>query len=70
MGSLDGQPAHYRTLKKHQKELCVLTGCHYGASYAYVLHRFCPFMEKPDKTWDDILAKEAQKAPPEPSLFD
>ena len=31
---------------------------------------FVAFMEKPDKTWDDILAKEAQKAPPEPSLFD
>ena len=31
---------------------------------------FIAFMEKPDKTWDDILAKEAQKAPPEPSLFD
>ena len=28
------------------------------------------FMENPDKTWNNILAKEGQKAPPEPSLFD
>jgi len=27
-------------------------------------------MENPDKTWDNILAKEEQKAPLEPSLFD
>ena len=31
---------------------------------------FVRFMENPDKTWDDILAKESQKAPPEPTLFD
>ncbi|MDD6732454.1 MAG: IS4 family transposase [Bacteroidales bacterium] len=31
---------------------------------------FIAFMEKPDKTWEYILAKEAQKAPPEPTLFD
>lgn len=31
---------------------------------------FVAFMENPDKTWDDILVKEVQKAPPEPSLFD
>lgn len=31
---------------------------------------FIRFMEKPDKTWNDILAKEKQKAPPEPTLFD
>lgn len=30
---------------------------------------FIAFMENPDKTWDDILAEGAQKAPPEPSLF-
>ena len=28
------------------------------------------FMENPDKTWNNILAKEEQKTPPEPSLFD
>ncbi len=28
------------------------------------------FMENPDKTWNNILAKEEQKAPLEPSLFD
>ena len=26
--------------------------------------------ENPEKTWNDFLAKEMQKAPPEPSLFD
>ena len=31
---------------------------------------FVAFMENPDKTWNNILAKEGQKAPPEPSLFD
>lgn len=31
---------------------------------------FMAFMENPDKTWRDILAKEAQKPPPEPTLFD
>ena len=31
---------------------------------------FIAFMENPEKTWNDFLAKEMQKAPPEPSLFD
>ena len=31
---------------------------------------FVAFMENPDKTWNDILAREAQKSPPEPTLFD
>ena len=31
---------------------------------------FVAFMENPDKTWDDILAKQAQKSPPEPTLFE
>lgn len=31
---------------------------------------FIAFMENPEKTWTDLLAKEMQKAPPEPSLFD
>ena len=31
---------------------------------------FVAFMENPDKTWNNILAKEGQKAPPEPFLFD
>ena len=31
---------------------------------------FIAFRENPDKTWNNILAKEEQKAPPEPSLFD
>ena len=31
---------------------------------------FIRFMEKPDRTWNDIVAKETQKAPPEPTFFD
>lgn len=31
---------------------------------------FIAFMENPARTWNDFLAKEIQKAPPEPSLFD
>lgn len=31
---------------------------------------FVVFMENPDKTWNNILANEKQKAPPEPTLFD
>ena len=27
-------------------------------------------MENPDKTWNNILAKEALKAPPEQTLFE
>jgi hypothetical protein len=30
---------------------------------------FISFMENPDKTWDDILERDVQKAPPEPMLF-
>lgn len=31
---------------------------------------FVSFMENPDKTWNDILAKKMSNAPPAPSLFD
>ena len=31
---------------------------------------FIAVMENPEKTWNDFLAKEEQKAPPELSLFD
>ena len=31
---------------------------------------FIAFMENPEKTWTDFLAKKIQKATPEPSLFD
>ena len=31
---------------------------------------FVAFMENPDKTWNNILAKEALKAPPEQTLFE
>lgn len=31
---------------------------------------FIAFMENPDRIWEDILAKETQKAPLEPTLFD
>ncbi|UKI44295.1 MAG: transposase [Porphyromonadaceae bacterium] len=71
MGGLDSQSAHYRTLKKHQKEACafsqVVTMVRLTLMY-YI--DFVAFMENPDKTWNNILAKEGQKAPPEPSLFD
>ena len=30
---------------------------------------FISFMENPDKTWDDIIAGDVQKAPPQPMLF-
>ena len=30
---------------------------------------FISFMENPDKTWDDIVAGDVQKAPPQPMLF-
>ena len=30
---------------------------------------FISFMENPGKTWDDILERDVQKAPPEPMLF-
>ena len=31
---------------------------------------FIAFMENPEKTWNDLLAKKMQKTPREPSLFD
>ncbi|MCI7729290.1 MAG: transposase, partial [Bacteroidales bacterium] len=31
---------------------------------------FVAFMENPDKTWNNILAKEALNTPPEQTLFD
>ena len=31
---------------------------------------FVAFIENPDKTWNNILAKEALKPPPEQTLFD
>ena len=31
---------------------------------------FISFMENPDKTWNDILARETQKGPPQHTLFD
>ncbi len=31
---------------------------------------FVAFMEMPDRTWDEITAKNSQKSPPQPSLFD
>ncbi len=32
------QFANHRSLKKHQKKLCILPDCTYGASYTDVLH--------------------------------
>ena len=37
----DSQSAHQYALKKHQEKLRFLPGCHHGAPYAHVLHRFC-----------------------------
>ena len=51
MGGLDSQSAHYRTLKKHQKELRILPGGHHGAPYAYVLHWFCRIY---GKSWQNM----------------
>ena len=70
MGGLDSQSAHYRTLKKHLKNCAfsqVVTMVRLTLMY-YI--DFVAFMENPDKTWNNILTKEEQKAPPEPSLFD
>ena len=30
---------------------------------------FISFMENPDKTWEEMLEREVQKAPPQPILF-
>ena len=51
MGGLDSQSAHHRTLKKHQKELRILPGCHHGAPYAYVLHWLCRIY---GKSWQNM----------------
>ena len=31
---------------------------------------FIRFMENPDKTWDDIIDRDARKGPPQPTFFD
>ena len=31
---------------------------------------FIAFMEEPDKTWNDMLDKKAEKSPPGLTLFD
>lgn len=31
---------------------------------------FVAFMENPDRTWDDIVARNGQKSPPQLTLFD
>ena len=31
---------------------------------------FISFMENPDRTWDNILARQTRKGPPQPTLFD
>ena len=70
MGSLDCKSADNSSVKKHQEALCILAGCYHGTTYAHVLRRFYRIHGKSEKTWNDFLAKEMQKAPPEPSLFD
>jgi hypothetical protein len=45
-----------------KKEMRILTGGDNDSPHTHV-------MENPDKTWDDMLEREVQKAPPEPMLF-
>ena len=54
----------WKWLRKQLKPI----GCVVSDSNCYI--DFVAFMENPDKTWNNILAKEEQKAPLEPSLFD
>ena len=56
-----------RSIKRHCAFSQVVTMVRLMLMY-YV--DFIAFMENPEKTWTDFLAKEMQKAPPEPSLFD
>ena len=56
-----------RSIKRHCALSQVVTMVRLMLMY-YV--DFIAFMENPEKTWNDFLAKEIQKAPPEPSLFD
>ena len=70
MGCSDSQSADDGFVEKHQEALRILASCYHGTAYAYVLRRFHRIMENPEKTWNDFLVKEMQKATPEPSLFD
>lgn len=56
-----------RSIKRHCAFSQVVTMVRLMLMY-YV--NYIAFMENPEKTWNDFLAKEMQKAPPEPSLFD
>ena len=56
-----------RSIKRHCAFSQVVTMVRLMLMY-YV--DFIAFMENPEKTWTDFLAKKIQKAPPEPSLFD
>ena len=56
-----------RSIKRHCAFSQVVTMVRLMLMY-YV--DFIAFMENPEKTWNDFLAKEMQKAPPEPGLFD
>ena len=56
-----------RSIKRHCAFSQVVTMVRLMLMY-YV--DFIAFVENPEKTWNDFLAKEMQKAPPEPSLFD
>ena len=56
-----------RSIKRHCAFSHVITMVQLMLMY-YV--DFIAFMENPDKTWNNILAKEELKALPEPSFFD
>lgn len=56
-----------RSIKRHCAFSQVVTMVRLTLMY-YI--NFVSFMENPDKTWDEILAKDGQKSPPQPTLFD
>ena len=56
-----------RSIKRHCAFSQVVTMVRLMLMYYF---DFIAFMENFEKTWNDFLAKEMQKAPREPSLFD
>jgi len=56
-----------RSIKRHCAFSQIVTMVRLTLMY-YI--NFVDFMENPDKTWNELLCKESQKSPPQPSLFD
>ncbi len=77
-GNFTGQPVYNQVLKllitilsRRIKRNCAFSQVVTMMKLTLMYHiDFIRFMENLDKTWDDILEKETQKAPPEPTLFD